>query len=165
MKNYDNLSIMFSENKNKVEAINSNVFEQDFDILLLASDDMIPIYRGYDLIIKRLMAKHFKDYDGVLWFNDGTQGMNLNTLVIMGRTYYDRFKYIYHPDYKSLYCDSEFTEVSKILGRVVYCPACIIEHQHHTNLRIDPDLLYSKNESYVDEDRMTYEKRKTLNFP
>jgi hypothetical protein len=37
------------------------------------------------------MAKNFPDFDGVLHFNDGYKGRELNTLVVEGRKYFDRF--------------------------------------------------------------------------
>ena len=42
-----------------MDAINANLENIDFDILLLASDDMIPQVQGFDTIIKNQMAKTF----------------------------------------------------------------------------------------------------------
>ena len=68
--------------------------------------------------IRQKMIKHFPDTDGVLWFFDGWR-KDLNTLCIIGRKYYERFGYIYHPDYKSFWCDAEFTEVANKLKKQV----------------------------------------------
>lgn len=164
LTSYKNLSYYFSENKSKVDAINANLEDLDFDILLLASDDMIPIIYGYDKIIRNIMMLNFPDTDGVIWFNDGVQGMNLNTLSIMGIKYYKRFNYIYHPAYKSLYCDNEFTEVSSKLGNVVYCDTPIITHQHHSTNLTPLDNLYLSNEMYKDVDYLTWIDRKNNNY-
>ena len=59
---------------------------------------MVPLVNGYDTVIKEKMTLHYADTDGVLWFNDGHQEKKLNTLCILGKKYYDRFGYIYHPD-------------------------------------------------------------------
>jgi hypothetical protein len=40
------------------------------------------------------MTKLYPDTDGVLWFNEGYLGMQNNTLSIMGKKYYDRFRFI-----------------------------------------------------------------------
>lgn len=149
---YNNLTVHYKNNKSKVEAINNDLHGKEFDILLLASDDMVPEVHGYDAIIKEIMHQKFKDLDGVLWFNDGFQAANLNTLVIIGKKYYDRFNYVYNPCYKSLYCDLEFTEVSKILDKFVYIDKCIIRHQQYSIIKQAPDELYIKNDSLQHED-------------
>jgi hypothetical protein len=76
------------------------------------------------------MTEHYPDTDGVLWFNDGYQGNRLNTLCILGKKYYDRFNYIYHPDYISVWCDNEFMDVANLLGKQIYFDDIIIRHEH-----------------------------------
>ena len=87
----ENVGVFFGNSKTKIEAVNANLENADFDILLLASDDMIPIVTGYDTIIKEKMSEYYPDTDGVLFFNDGYQKDRLNTLCILGKKYYDRF--------------------------------------------------------------------------
>ena len=159
LDSYPNLTYCFSENKSKVEAINNNLKNVDFDILLLASDDMQPIKPGYDRIIKDCMVNSFPDTDGVLWFNDGFQGDNLNTLVIVGKKYYDRFNYIYHPSYKSLYCDTEFTYVSKINQKVKYFNEVLIKHVQYSIVKEVPDELYIRNDLLANVDQANFERR------
>lgn len=161
LSSYNNLSVDYQNNKGKIDAINKGVPNDGWDILLLASDDMIPIVSGYDTIIKKMMEKHFPDTDGVLWFNDGHQGMNLNTLCILGKKYYDRFGYIYHPEYKSFYCDNEFTEVSRRLGKCVYCPDIIIKHDH-PSVGAASDDLYAVNHKFLEHDRQVWIRRLQL---
>jgi hypothetical protein len=99
-----NVTYCFGRSNTKVEAINANMEGHEFDVLLLASDDMVPQVMGYDDIILSNMEKYYPDTDGVLHFNDARTGRGLNTLSIMGKKMYDHFGYIYHPDYKSLWC-------------------------------------------------------------
>lgn len=140
----DNVFIYFGNSKSKIEAVNADMNNApDYDILLLASDDMVPVQRGYDDIIASDMSKHFPDLDGVLHYNDGVRGEALNTLCIMGKPYYERFGYIYHPDYTSVYCDNEFTEVSRTLGKAVYIDNIIIKHKW---MEQGKDALYQRNE-------------------
>ena len=117
LSNMKNVTVVFGDSKTKIEACNADIKDVDFDIVLLASDDMVPQVRGYDTIIKEAMEDYFPNTDGVLWFNDGYQSRAMNTLCILGKKYYDRFGYIYHPDYISLWCDNEFTVVANMLGR------------------------------------------------
>jgi hypothetical protein len=163
IKKYKNLKVYFGTSTNKIEAVNANI-EEDFDVLVLASDDMIPIHKGYDVVIRQQMFKYFPDGDGALWFNDGHQGTNINTLPIMGKAYYDRFGYIYHPSYKSLYCDNEYTEVGISLKKLVYFSNCIIEHVHPAFKPNLWDNLYHTNEQYVKSDEFNYKARKANNY-
>ena len=101
-------------------AINADIPTTAWDILVLISDDMIPEIKSFDQIIRSKMKEHYPDTDGVLWFFDGWRE-DLNTLCILGRKYYDRFGYIYHPSYESFWSDAEFTEVGtnrrRLMGR------------------------------------------------
>jgi hypothetical protein len=164
LKEYPFLNVYYENNTCKVEAINNNLNNQNFDILLLASDDMMPVYPGYDKIIKEDMIKHFPDTDGVLWYNDGFQENRLNTLSILGKKYFDRFNYIYNPCYKSLYCDTEFTEVSINLQKVKYFNKVLIKHVQYSIVKEAPDELYIRNDSLEQIDRCTFLERKSKNY-
>jgi hypothetical protein len=164
LDSYPFLRYFFSENKSKVEAINNNMEGLQFDVLLLASDDMEPVKEGYDKIIKDKMNEFYPDTDGVLWFNDGFQKGNLNTLVIMGKAYYDRFNYIYHPSYKSLYCDLEFTAVSGLLNKSKYFDEVIIKHVQYSIVKEEPDALYIRNDMLKTDDLAVYQERRMNNF-
>jgi hypothetical protein len=150
----------------KIDAVNRDMPDTStFDILLLASDDMIPVVKGYDDIIRTKMNEHFPDGDGVLWFNDGSQKNRLNTLVICGSKYYERFGYIYYPLYKSLWCDNEFTEVASILGKQVYFDMVIIKHDHPANNpNLKYDQLYEHNDKFFFADKNLYMRRRINNF-
>ena len=151
----------------KIAAVNRDMDHAgQFDIVLLASDDMIPIVKGYDTIIRDHMTSLYPDTDGVLWFNDGYQGQRLNTLCILGKAYYDRFNYIYHPSYKSEWCDNEFTEVANQLGKQTYFERIIIRHEHPTTMPhlTENDALYIKNTQMANGDYDNYHQRKLKNF-
>ena len=164
-----NTTVVFNDNTTKVSAINSSVIGQDFDICIQASDDMLPQLTGYDTRVVDDMKKNYSDTDGVLWYNDGFWGNKLNTLCIFGKKYYDRFNYIYHPSYKSLWCDNEFTEVSKLLNRCTYSNDIIIKHSHcnrrNDSLRAQRDKLYILNDTYDQVDKANFKKREARGFP
>ena len=101
----------YGDSKTKVEAINADLEEESADVLLLASDDMVPEMFGYDAIIMQSMEEAWPDFDGAIKFHDGIRNDNLMTLAVLGWKLYERFGYIYHPDYKFLYCDTEQTNV------------------------------------------------------
>jgi hypothetical protein len=132
-ESYENVEVCYGTSKTKIEAVNADMKGQEFDICLLASDDMIPERVGYDLEIIKQMSINYPDHDGVIWFSDGYQKQKLNTLIVLGKKYYDRFGYLYHPDYVSFYCDNEFMQVAFALGKQTYIDDVIIRHEHPDN--------------------------------
>jgi hypothetical protein len=160
-----NTRLVFNQNKSKIEAINNGFSDIEYDIILLASDDMVPEIKNYDEIIRDEMKKNFVDTDGILWFNDGNHGDNLNTLCILGKKYYDRFNYIYNPEYKSLWSDNEFTIVGNMLKKQVYNSKVIIRHKHHSVDKSNEfDSLYQRNETHYGDDFLTFKRRQEKNF-
>lgn len=159
-----NLQFFFENNTSKIEAINASMDKViDWDILLLASDDMIPVVEGYDDIIRNDMLTFHSNLDGILWYSDGNQNIT-NTLCILGKNYYERFNYIYHPSYISLFCDNEYTEVAMFLGKYYKTDQVIIKHTHPAFGHKQYDDLYIKNEAYYNIDNDNFEKRKKGKF-
>jgi len=165
LNKYENLKYFVGYSKSKIDAVNRDVDKfEDWDIILLASDDMIPQVNGYDEIIRNKMKEHYPDTDGVLWFNDGFQKNKLNTLCILGKKYYNRFNYIYHPEYKSCWSDNEFMEVANILNKQKYFDNVIIKHEHPDWGFGNRDEIHNENFNNVNYDMMVYKKRKSVNF-
>lgn len=160
-----NITVVSGISTGKIHACNRDMeMFEDWDIVILASDDMIPQVKGWDTRIRKDMEQNFPDTDGVLWYNDGYTKDKLNTMCILGKKYFDRFGYIYHQDYISLWCDNEFTDVSKILKKVVYSNDVLFKHEHPANNGTKNDSLYLQNEKYYNIDKETYLKHKKLNF-
>lgn len=164
----ENLIIKFGSSQNKIDAINRDVNEIknrfDFDILINFSDDMRFIVDGFDNIIRDKFNSVFPDTNGNIYFNDGFVGDAISTMSIIGRMYYDRFNYIYHPSYKSLWCDNEYTEVAKTENKIAYYDYILYKHNHPSNIGGFVDEQLKKTESYNLEDFSNYEKRKANNF-
>ena len=160
--------IFYGQSKSKIEACNADIAAVDYpwDIVVLVSDDMVPQIKGYDDVIRIQMQSKFPDTNGILWFNDGYQKDNLNTLSIMGRVMYNSFGYIYHPSYKSFYCDTEFSDLCKgsMRDKCVYIPYCIIRHEHPGLGYKDNDELYNSNQRWWSTDLHTYISRKTYDY-
>jgi len=163
-----NHSQNFGISKNKIDAINRDVNEVsmrfNWDILVNFSDDMAFTKIGFDDEIRKQFEVHFPDLDGNLHYNDGFTGDKLCTMSIIGRKYYDRFGYIYHPSYKSLFCDDEYTQVAKAAGKMIYIEEPIFVHNHPANVGGESDAQLQHTESFFNEDRITFEKRKANNF-
>jgi hypothetical protein len=166
IKQWGNLEVVIADPCGKIGAINYGIKEasEGYDIIVLASDDMVPTGYGWDRHIINCMTKHYPDTDGVLWFNDGHVGDTLNTLSILGKQYLDRFGYIYHPSYEALWCDNEFMDVANLLGKQTYFNECIIRHEHPAWTNKAHDNLNMRDNQYYTMDKLNYEHRKANNF-
>lgn len=169
MKPCEYKQIFYSENRSKIQACNADMdnITYPWDIVVLVSDDMIPQVKGYDDVIRNYMLSKFPDTDGILWFNDGYQEDRLNTLCVFGRKMYESFGYIYYPSYKSLFCDTELTDLCKttLKNKTLYVPYCIIRHEHPgTGFSQNMDELYASNQRFWSTDMYTYISRKSYEY-
>jgi hypothetical protein len=162
---FKNIKVVYGNSDSKIHAINRDIeLVDEWDIVLLASDDMTPKVKGYDNIIRDRMKEFYPDTDGILWFNDGHQGNKLNTLSILGKKYYDRFGYIYQPEYKSVWSDNEFMMVGNLLGKQTYMDEVIIEHEHPDWGYGNRDIIHQINSKNESHDRNLFMNRKNNNF-
>lgn len=160
-------SIHYGPNKSKIEAINAdmNKAPEPWDIVLLASDDMIPQIDGYDDAIRLAMRENYPHTQGALWWWDGRQD-RINTIQCLGRLEYARLGYLYHPAYLSLWCDNEATDVGLRDGKLMFINRCIIRNESPDwGGNQKRDKLYQRNNRLYNIDRKTYESRKALGFP
>jgi len=151
---------------NKIAAINRDVQNYGWDILVVAADDMICVRSNWDDQIRDEFKVHFPDLNGVIWHNDNHVGNKLNTMPIIGNRYFHQVLdgNIYHPDYKSLWADNEFTIVSVKIGKTIYIDDVLFDHQHPLWMHKPYDELMKRNEALHDEDKITFEKRMAANF-
>jgi len=161
--------VNYDEDTDKISAINDHIDERDFDIVICASDDMVPKAWGWDNEIAIAMNQHFPDLDGCVHFNDGNTDGNLITFSILGKKLYDSFGYIYHPDYKSLYCDDEFTQEVRNRGCEKFIDKVIIAHEHWSiegsENHNQVDVAVQKTLHYSGRDQQVFNRRKELGFP
>jgi len=163
-----NIVVKFGKSKNKIDAINRDVndFKErfNFDILVNFSDDMQFIVQSFDKTIREKFYIAYPNLDGNIYFNDGFVGDAISTMSIIGRKYYDKFNYIYHPSYHSLWCDNEYTMVAKTEKKIVYFDEKIYIHNHPANIGGFIDSQLMKTESFNEIDRDNFNKRLTNNF-
>jgi len=165
LKQYPNLTFSFGLNASKVAAINRDLHKDlTFDILLVAGDDLIPWCKDYDKIIADTMLESFPDFDGVLNFDDGFVGGVLNTYPIIGKKYFDRFGYVYYPEYESLFCNDELTTISRMLAKEKIVNQTIIKHLHPIHRQTEWDDLYRRNEGCHAHDQQLFIQRQKQHF-
>ena len=160
------LEFAYGVSKNKIDAINRDMIAPAFHILVLISDDMLPVMNDFDDIIVQNFLQYFPEYDGMLNFNDGFRKdwPAICTLTIYGYKYYQQFGYIYNPEYENVYCDNEQTEVGRLLGKIKDIDTVIIRHDWNA-LEFQDDLRYrTEQPQNYEKDRQVYDKRKSRNF-
>jgi hypothetical protein len=163
---HESVFMVEGTSKNKIDAINRDIeLIDDWDILINTSDDMLFLHRGFDIIIRQDFKRHL---DQVLHYSDGNQHSNIMTMSIMGRAYYERFGYVYHPDYKSLWCDCEATEVAWLMNKYEYMGdlKILFRHMHPAWGLAEYDEQYKKTESQElwDNDYQVFKERKARNY-
>lgn len=158
---YYNFHFRSGLSKNKVDAINRDVnsFLFDWDILVNVSDDQVFTVKGFDDIIRDA----FDNLDQFVHFPDNHRD-DLATMSIMGREYYDRDKYIYHPDYCGQFCDNEAQIVAQKRGCYKFVNKVIFNHNHPNYIGGDRDELYRKYDALFNKDYETFNRRQSINF-
>lgn len=160
---YQNVSIQWGLSDSKIHAVNRDLPEWG-DIIVVQSDDMRFTFWGFDEIIRNEFQDG--DLDRLLHLPDFDAKHALATMYIAGREYYNRFGYIYHPSYKSVWADNEAQDVAKQLDKYVYvdCPG-VIEHLNPAYGHLPRDTMFDIQQGFWNEDEANYYKRKLLNFP
>jgi len=145
--------------KNKIDAINRDVNEFteycDWDILVNVSDDQVFTQAGFDDIIRDAFEYNL---DQVLHFPDQHQGQNCMTMSILGRIYYERDKFIYHPEFESLWVDIVAQEEAQIRGCYKFVSQNIFVHLHPSfgDCQYDQQYLMTEEWGVRQRDYATY---------
>ena len=159
-----NMEYFYGVSKNKVDACNRDIPKEGWKVLLLMSDDMLPIQKNFDKTIYNDMMRHFPDLDGCLNYNTHKEAFKNRTMVlsVMGKKYYDRFNYIYYPGYQSIYCDNEQTDVAIKLNKLVDIDNRIISHEWSS---VKDDLRkHTESTEFRNHDSVLYNNRKANGF-
>lgn len=161
--NFPNTTIFYSKSDSKVHAVNRDIEKADsnWDIIVVMSDDMRFNIYGFDELIRQEFRTH--GLDTLLHVPDQDAKTALATMYIAGRDYYKMFGYIYHPDYKSLFCDNEVMDVAKKLGKYRYANILgMITHLNPAYGHLPKDEMFLKQQEIGwSQDQQTYTRRKS----
>jgi len=152
MDRYDRLKYVFGTSENKIDAVNRDMqLAGDFDIVIVMSDDMHFIEKGFDkIIIDAFRHPHpdiVFDLDQLIHFPDQHQGRNCMTMYIAGKKYYDRDGFIYDPRCKSLWSDIISQETGMIRGKYKFVNQRIFNHLHPSFMDCKYDEQYLRTEA------------------
>lgn len=144
-------------NKSAIEAINNAAQNARGDIFIVLSDDF-ECFPNWGKTLEILMAGQA---DWIIKTQDGIQEWVI-TLPIMEISYYQRFGYIYHPDYEHGWCDTEMTCVAELTGRKVV-KNLFFKHNHHS-VGGAKDSVSEKCDATFEQGRSVFMRRKAENF-
>lgn len=162
---YNNTSIGFGESKSKIHAVNRSMPDYDWDICIVQSDDMIFNIYGFDTMVRVDMLTHFPNMDGLLHYPDQDAKSYLATMYIAGRKWWEfRNKNIYHPTYKSLWCDNEEMAVAKMCDKYFYCGYQINVHLNPAYGHLPKDEMFNEQQGHWNDDEKNFYERQTRNF-
>ncbi|MES2287400.1 MAG: hypothetical protein V4547_17030 [Bacteroidota bacterium] len=166
---YPNTSIEWGLSKSKIDAVNRSMPNYDWDVCIVWSNDMVCTFFGMDDIMRADMYNIINNHDDDFLIHYPEQDARefLNVLLIVTRKYYNRFNYLYHPSYLSLWCDNETMCVSKMLGRYHYVgtPSLYVHENaayHQYNLKRDE--LFNEQQSHWAVDEANFHERRKRNF-
>jgi hypothetical protein len=148
------VKVIVNRNRSAVDAINNAAKASEGEILIVVSDDTDAV-RGWNEVISQACGTH-KDF--VLKLHDGTQDW-IVTMPILDRAYYNRYGYIYFPDYQHQFCDTEFTHVADITKRILWRNDIEIKHLHYSVIKEKRDELYARNDGTWNQGKDLYIKR------
>ncbi len=127
--------VLINSNRTIVDAVNIGAKKATGDLFAVVSDDFA-CPDNWDVELKKVVGKK-TDY--VIRTQDGT-GSWLITLPILSKAYYQREGFIYNPEYKHLFCDTEYTHKAILMGRVIETDL-LFPHNHYTTKRTKKDAV------------------------
>lgn len=165
-KAYPEILLFIGQSESKVHAINRDIPLYDWDIIVNTSDDILWRLGAGREITNNYESDTFLHFPEPYAESQAAKRKKESICVcsIMDRVYFDRFGYIYNPEYKSLYADNEATEVSKTLGRYKFVDKVIFEHLHPAAGKAVKDQQYKLTESFGTVDKRTFLTRKEKGF-
>lgn len=134
IKLYPNSHIVYGVSTGKINAINRDFDKlpddfKDWKIIANFSDDQrFSIYAWDDYIRADFNTVFPEKFDGYMAYLDTDTHSALSTLYIAGRAWFDKFGWVYDPQFISLFCDVLMEDVAKKLGKYHYTGYTIYKH-------------------------------------
>lgn len=152
-------TVVIRDNRSAVDAINNAAKIAQGDIIIVVSDDT-DCPAGWAGIISNAVAGQ---EDFVLKVYDNIQKWVI-TMPIIDRKYYNRFGYIYHPDYRHMFCDTDLTHTAELLGRIIWRNDIVFPHLHYSIAKAKRDDINDRADATWNEGKRLYLNRFRKNF-
>lgn len=151
--------LISNPNRSAIDAINNAAKVAKGDIMIVVSDDTECPHDWANKILRAVIGR--KDY--VLRVADGIQDWII-TAPIIDRHYYNRFGYVYNPEYAHMFSDTEFTHVADMLGKIIRRDDIMFRHAHPCKGLATMDEVYRKNDQTFKQGQQVYMRRFKENF-
>jgi hypothetical protein len=151
--------IIINDNRSAVDAVNNAAKESVGTILIVVSDDSDCPNDWASKILEATKGNR----DFVLKTFDGVQKW-IVTMPIVGREYYDRFGYIYNPEYRHMFVDTDFTHVADVLKKIIWRNDIVFTHNHYSVTRVKRDEVSIKADDTWHQGKNVYLRRFRENF-
>lgn len=157
---YQNTNAVIIENNNRsaVDAINNAAKIAKGEIILVVSDDT-------DCPIKwdsQIISKAGSRVDWIAKTPDGIQSWII-TMPLLHKDYYNRFGYIYHPEYAHMFCDTELTCVADLTGRKIALDIPFV-HNHYSTGKSTKDEVSIRADKTWDQGEKLFIERARRTF-
>jgi hypothetical protein len=152
-------TILMGRNNSAVDAINNAAKIAQGDIIIIVSDDTDCPENWHGILSKATSGLD----DFVLKVYDGIQKW-IVTMPIIDRAYYNRFGYVYHPEYRHMFCDTDFTHTAELLNRVIWRNDITFSHLHYSVAKSSRDEINERADATWNEGKSLYLKRFRKNF-
>jgi hypothetical protein len=156
---YDNFKRIKSVNRSVVGAVNNAAKVCCGSIIVVISDDFDTPPQHWDA----LLLHWLKDKsDFCVKTHDGLQP-TLITLPIVDRIYYERYGYIYNPEFLHMFVDQDMTAVALMTGKYLQIPITF-EHNHYSTGKTLKDALNARNDATWKQGEKLFNERLKTNF-
>lgn len=159
-----NLVIDWGHSKSKVHAINRRIRINWDGLLVNWSDDQRASLYGFDQLIRDIFYECFPKNDGLLHLPDQDAKEAIPVLYIADRKYFDRDGWIYHPKYKSVWCDNHSMMLAKLRNRYAFGDERLFVHLNPAYGHLPRDPMFDRQQAQWDEDKATYDYFESINF-
>jgi hypothetical protein len=151
-------TILVNKNRSAVDAINHAAKASTRGVILVVSDDTDCPDGWAESIIQAVQGRT----DWILKTQDGIQKW-LITMPVMDRVYYNRTGYVYYPEYKHMFCDTELTCVADMTCRKIESPL-LFPHLHYSRGLSKKDALNERNDNTWTQGETLFLERYKQNF-
>lgn len=156
--------VIINDNASVVEATNHAAKKSKGDILIYLSDDFVSPSNWGPLVLKE-----FEGVEGpcLLKVDDCLQPFHapVLTIPIMNRALYERLGYFWHPEYKSMFVDTDLFEVCKKNNWIKNAPHLKFPHNHVSVGKAQDDETYRRSAANWDQGKAVFARRKAQGFP
>lgn len=164
LSKYKYIDVNYGISGTKIRATNRDLNKvpehfKDWDILCNFSDDMKWTEYAWDTMIRRDFNFVSSDFSHYMAYLDPDTGGSLSTLFISGRTFFDKFKFIYDEIFESLFADNLVEDCAKAIGKYHYTGYQIYQHFNpsYGYVRYEEDEMYREQQTVGwTKDQQTY---------